>query len=97
VDAEARTVAEAIAAVEAGAAVVMLDNFSPDTGLREAVAAVRAAIAASHRAVEIEASGGVTLDNLAAFAACGVDRVSVGALTHSVRSLDLSMTVEVAA
>ncbi len=92
--AEARDAAEGVAAVEGGAAVVLLDNFAPGPSLREAVAAVRSAAARSGRAVEIEASGGVTADNATAFASCGVDRVSVGALTHSVRALDLSMLLE---
>jgi nicotinate-nucleotide pyrophosphorylase (carboxylating) len=47
--------------------------------------------------VEVESSGGVDLSNVRAYAACGVDRVSVGALTHSVKAIDLSMLVEEAA
>ena len=92
--AEARDIAEAISAVRAGAAVVMLDNIAPGDALRCAVADVRAEAARLGRSVEIESSGGVTLDNVRGYAECGVDRVSVGALTHSVRSLDLSMLVE---
>ena len=45
---------------------------------------------------DIEASGGVTLENVAEVATTGVDRISVGALTHSVRGMDLSMGVEIA-
>ena len=62
---------------------IMLDNFAPD-GLREAVALVDGR-------VEVEASGGVTLETVRAIAETGVDYISVGALTHSVRALDLSL------
>ncbi len=93
--AEARTLEEALHAVDGGAAVVMLDNFAPGDELRRAVSAVREAASAAGRSVEIEASGGIRLDNIRQFAACGIDRVSVGALTHSVRALDLSMLIEV--
>ena len=46
------------------------------------------------RRIEVEASGGVTLQTVREFAECGVDRISIGALTHSARALDLSMLVE---
>ena len=62
---------------------IMLDNFSYDD-LREAVALINGRFVT-------EASGGITDDNIQAYAACGVDYVSVGALTHSVKSLDLSL------
>ena len=75
--------------VSAGVDTIMLDNFSPDQ-LREGVALV------AGRAL-LEASGGVTLDTIAAIAATGVDLISVGALTHSVRALDLGLDVEVLA
>jgi nicotinate-nucleotide pyrophosphorylase (carboxylating) len=42
-------------------------------------------------AYETEASGGITIDNIREYAECGVDYISVGALTHSVKSLDLSL------
>ena len=66
--------------------VVLLDNLPPAT-LREAVA-IRDASAPS---VLLEASGGVNLQTIAAIAATGVDRISVGALTHSARTLDLGL------
>ena len=69
-----------------GPDVVLLDNMSPEI-LREAVA-IRNAIAPD---VVLEASGGVNLHTIAAVAATGVDRISVGALTHSARTLDLGM------
>jgi nicotinate-nucleotide pyrophosphorylase (carboxylating) len=73
--------------VAAGVDTIMLDNFTPDE-LREGVALV------AGRAL-VEASGGVSLDTVAAIAATGVDVISVGALTHSPRALDLGLDVEV--
>lgn len=92
--AEARNVDEGLAAVRGGAMVVMLDNMQPGPELRAAVAMLRKEAARLGHEVEIESSGGVTLDNVRAYADCGVDRISVGALTHSVRAMDLSMLVE---
>jgi len=62
---------------------IMLDNFTPEQ-LKEAVQIVAGRF-------ETEASGGITESNIAAYAATGVDFISVGALTHHVRSLDLSL------
>jgi len=92
--AEARNAAEAVAAVRGGAAVVLLDNFAPGPALTAAVVAVRNAAAAGGMVVAIEASGGVDLHSVRAFADCGVDRISIGALTHSAPALDFSLLVE---
>lgn len=92
--AEARSIDEGLAAVRGGAAVVLLDNFAPGAALREAVATLRAAAADAGRRLEIEASGGVDLRTVRAFAECGVDRISVGALTHSAVAVDFSLLVE---
>ncbi|MCK5945003.1 MAG: carboxylating nicotinate-nucleotide diphosphorylase [Planctomycetes bacterium] len=92
--AEARTVEEAVAAVRGGAGVVLLDNFEAGEPLREAVRAVRAAAQQAGRHVETEASGGIDLDTVRSYAECGVDRISVGSLTHSAPAVDLSMVVE---
>ncbi|WIB14707.1 carboxylating nicotinate-nucleotide diphosphorylase [Curtobacterium sp. MCPF17_050] len=73
--------------VAAGVDTVMLDNFTVPM-LEEGVALV------AGRAL-VEASGGVSLDTVAAIAATGVDLVSVGALTHSARALDLGLDVDV--
>ncbi len=70
-------------ALTAGVEAILLDNMSLD-GLRSAVAL------ADGRA-RLEASGGITLDNIRAVAETGVDEISVGALTHSARSLDVSL------
>ncbi len=73
--------------VSAGVTTIMLDNFSNED-LRAGVALV------AGRAV-VEASGGITLDTIAGVAATGVDVISVGALTHGVRSLDLGLDMDV--
>ena len=70
-------------ALSAGADIVMLDNFN-DQSLSEAVALVNG------RAF-IEVSGGVTLARIATIAKAGVDAISVGALTHGARSVDLGL------
>ena len=70
-------------AVEAGADIVMLDNMTPSE-MAEAVRIV-------DRRALTEASGGITLENVREVAATGVDRISVGALTHSVTGLDISL------
>lgn len=92
--AEARTVDEAVAVVRGGAAVVLLDNFSAGRDLRDAIARVREESRHRGRPVEVEASGGVRAENIRSYAECGVDRISVGALTHSAPALDLSLLVE---
>ena len=73
--------------VAAGVDTIMLDNFSP-AQLREGVAIV------AGRAL-VEASGGVDLDTVGEIARCGVDVISVGALTHSVRALDLGLDMAI--
>ena len=77
---------EARAALAAGADVVLLDNMTPE-------AMVEVVAFAPPRA-RLEASGGVSLANVRAVAATGVDFISVGALTHAARSLDVSMEVQ---
>jgi len=72
-------------ALEAGADSILLDNMPPDT-MREAVE-----ITAGR--AKLEASGGVTLDTIRAIAETGVDFISIGALTHSARALDVSLEV----
>lgn len=68
---------------------IMLDNFTPER-TRQAVGIIRDWEKQSGRHMEIESSGGITLDTIRDYALCGVDFVSVGALTHSVKSLDMS-------
>lgn len=66
-----------------GADIIMLDNMSTDT-MKEAVKMIDGKM-------QIEASGGITKENIKAVAECGVDFISIGALTHSVKSMDISL------
>jgi nicotinate-nucleotide pyrophosphorylase (carboxylating) len=93
IEVECRDAAEIERALDIGAERLLLDNMSPDE-LRSAVAARDAAAKAHGPVATLEASGGITLDNVAEVAATGVDFVSVGALTHSAPALDLSMLME---
>jgi nicotinate-nucleotide pyrophosphorylase (carboxylating) len=86
VEVEVNTIQEALDAAEAGADIIMLDNMSPDE-MRRIVSLV------SGR-VKIEASGGVTLTNVRAVAETGINLISVGALTHSSKALDISLELE---
>ncbi|MGN1213610.1 MAG: nicotinate-nucleotide diphosphorylase, partial [Bacteroidaceae bacterium] len=65
-----------------GADRIMLDNFSVEN--------TRKAVEIINHKTEVESSGGITIDTIRDYAECGVDFVSVGALTHSVKCLDLS-------
>ncbi|PTL73436.1 nicotinate-nucleotide diphosphorylase (carboxylating) [Rathayibacter caricis DSM 15933] len=76
-------------ALAGGADTIMLDNFAPEQ-LRQGVTLI------GGRAV-VEASGGVNLETVRAIAEAGVDVISVGALTHSVRSLDLGLDIDIEA
>lgn len=99
ITAEARDEAEALAGVEGGANVVMLDNLSVERmralcpRLRDAARKLEAGLEGAGM-LEIEASGGITLENIASVADSGVDRISIGALTHSAPALDLSFYLE---
>ena len=92
IEVECRNADEVEAALGAGVERLLLDNMTPEE-LRAAVV-LRDAAGGSDGSVELEASGGIGLDNLAEVAATGVDFISVGALTHSAPALDLSMVLE---
>jgi nicotinate-nucleotide pyrophosphorylase (carboxylating) len=83
IEVEAETLAEVEEAVAAGVDRILLDNMSP-------AEVTRAVVLVDGRA-QLEASGGITLANVRAYAEAGVDFVSVGALTHSARSLHVSL------
>lgn len=84
VEIEVRDLAELEEALRVGIADrIMLDNFS--------VEETRKAVKRVAGRVELESSGGITRDTIRAYAETGVDFVSVGALTHSVKSLDMSL------
>lgn len=91
ITAEARDLAEALAAADGGADVLLLDNFTI-AGLAEAV--TRLGAHPRRGRFLLEASGGVSLAMAGAIARTGVDRISVGALTHSAPALDLSMLLD---
>jgi nicotinate-nucleotide pyrophosphorylase (carboxylating) len=91
IEIECRTAGEVAEALAAGADRILLDNMSISE-LREAVAARDGEGAET----KLEASGGITLDNVAEVADTGADFISVGALTHSAPALDLSMLLEAA-
>ena len=86
VEVEVDTLPQLDAALTAGPDIVLLDNMTPDT-LREAVIR-RDRVAPG---VRLEASGGVTLATIRAIARTGVDRISVGAITHSAPALDIGL------
>lgn len=83
VEIEADTVAQAEAAAAAGADCVLLDNMTPED--------VTAAVTAVGGRCPLEVSGGVTLDNVAAYARTGVDFIAVGTLTHSAPAVDVGL------
>jgi nicotinate-nucleotide pyrophosphorylase (carboxylating) len=85
IEVETTTLDEVQEAMDAGAHIIMLDNM----GLNQ----IRAAVQLVNGRAKLEVSGGVTQEHLAALAATGVDYISSGALTHSVRAVDLSMRI----
>ncbi|MFC0298592.1 carboxylating nicotinate-nucleotide diphosphorylase [Geobacillus jurassicus] len=85
IEVETETEAEVLEAVEAGADVIMFDNRTPDE--------VRAFVQLVPKSIITEASGGITLANVAAYGATGVDYISLGFLTHSAPALDISFNL----
>jgi nicotinate-nucleotide pyrophosphorylase (carboxylating) len=86
IEVEVESVDAAIAAAESGADLILLDNMPLDQ--------LRLAVQAIAGRTKTEASGGVTLQTVRAIAETGVDYISVGALTHSVRALDIGLDCE---
>lgn len=86
IEVEVENLEMALQAVEARADIIMLDNMTLDE--------MRACVAAIAGRALTEASGGVTLDRVRAIAETGVDLISVGALTHSVQAMDISLDIE---
>ncbi len=83
IEVECDTLEQVGEALDAGVDAILLDNMTLDE--------LRAAVALTAGRARLEASGGVTLDTIRAIAETGVDEISVGALTHSARSLDVSL------
>ncbi len=88
VEIEVRSLDELNQVLEVGAEAVLLDNMTPEQ-VRQCVDRVRSV----GRSIPLEASGGITLENIRDYAETGVDFISVGALTHSVHAVDLSMRI----
>lgn len=86
IEVETETLAEVAEALAAGADIIMLDNMD--------LAAMREAVAMIAGRALVEASGGVNLETVREIAETGVDIISVGALTHSCRAMDISMLLE---
>ena len=86
IEVETTTLEEVHEALEAGADVIMLDNMDLD--------AIREATRLINKRALVEISGGVTGEGLQELAESGVDLISVGALTHSARAVDLSMKIK---
>jgi nicotinate-nucleotide pyrophosphorylase (carboxylating) len=93
ITAEARDEVEAMAALRGGADVLLLDNMTPEF-LNELCPRLRGEAKGLNRFVELEASGGIVLENVHLYAESGVDRISVGAVTHSAEALDFSLLLE---
>jgi nicotinate-nucleotide pyrophosphorylase (carboxylating) len=89
IEVEVDTLEQLDRALKCGPDIVLVDNLGPE----HIVLAVRSRDATAP-AVQLEASGGVSLQTVGALAATGVDRISVGALTHSAAALDLAMELE---
>jgi nicotinate-nucleotide pyrophosphorylase (carboxylating) len=85
VEVEVDTIIELRQALDAGADVILLDNMPP--------AQLRQAVATTAGRARLEASGGITIDTIREVAETGVNAISVGALTHSVRALDIALEV----
>ncbi|MEH7226274.1 carboxylating nicotinate-nucleotide diphosphorylase [Bacillus sp. JJ1566] len=86
IEVETENLEEVLEAVEAGADVIMFDNRSPEE-VKEYAQLVP-------KGIITEASGGITLDNLATYSGTGVQYISLGFLTHSVKALDISLQVK---
>lgn len=86
VEVEVRTLNELEEAIDSGADLVLLDNMTPEQ--------VATCVKIARGKSRLEVSGGVSLENLRAYAETGVDRISVGALTHSAAAVDINFLIE---
>lgn len=90
IEVETTTIDEVHQAIEAGADIIMLDNMDTQT-MAEAVAIIKSA----DKVIKTEASGNMNIPRLKEVASTGVDYISVGALTHTVKAMDISMNIKV--
>jgi nicotinate-nucleotide pyrophosphorylase (carboxylating) len=86
IEIEVNTIEEAAEALQTDIDILMLDNMN----LEE----MKTVVAMPHKKIKLEASGGITLDNIREVALTGVDYIAIGALTHSVKALDFSLDIE---
>jgi nicotinate-nucleotide pyrophosphorylase (carboxylating) len=86
IEVEVNTIEEAAEAMETDVNIIMLDNMSIED--------MKTVVAMSGGKVKLEASGGINMDTIRDVALTGVDYISIGALTHSVKALDFSLDVE---
>jgi len=85
IEVEVRTLEELEGALQGGADIIMLDNMDIET--------VKKGVAINNKKTLIEVSGGINLENVRDYALCGADIISVGALTHSASSVDISLKI----
>lgn len=90
IEVEATNLEEVQQAIEAGADIIMLDNMS-NSAMTEAVAVILKA----DKGIKTEASGNMSIERLREVAETGVDYISVGALTHTVKGMDISMNIQI--
>ena len=90
IEVETTNLDEVKQAIEAGADIIMLDNMSNEA-MKEAVDVIKA----SGKGIKTEASGNMSIPRLIEVAATGVDYISVGALTHTVKAMDISMNIQI--
>ena len=90
IEVETTNLDEVRQAIEAGADIIMLDNMTNDA-MKEAVNVIKAA----SKGIKAEASGNMSIPRLIEVAATGVDYISVGALTHTVKAMDISMNIQI--
>ena len=90
IEVETTNLVEVKQAIEAGADIIMLDNMSNDA-MKEAVEVIKS----SGKGIKTEASGNMSIPRLIEVAATGVDYISVGALTHTVKAMDISMNIQI--
>lgn len=92
IEVETTDLEEVRQAIEAGADIIMLDNMGTDA-MKEAVSVIKAA----DKGIKTEASGNMSIPRLVEVASTGVDYISVGALTHTVKAMDISMNIQIQA
>ena len=90
IEVETTNLSEVNQAIEAGADIIMLDNMTTEA-MKEAVSVIKAA----DKGIKTEASGNMSIPRLIEVASTGVDYISVGALTHTVKAMDISMNIQI--